>query len=136
VDWDSASPHGVCSPLYQKKMYKLVSLLYCLICSSIESTADRSLSVSDLSALLEGLVRADRCGEASKITVGMLEKGLFPVPRVLRFLLHRLAAAGDTDTLTAIGSHLKPVSVSAAKCFMLDIIELRVEAAEFKILEH
>jgi hypothetical protein len=73
------------------------------------------LSINDLSALVDGLVRADRCGEASKVTLGMLENGLFPVPRVLRFLLNRLAVAGDIDTLTAIGNHLTPVST--AKCF-------------------
>ena len=72
------------------------------------------MSINDLSALVDGLVRADRCGEASKITLGMLENGLFPLPRVLRFLLNRLAVAGDTDTLTAIGNQLVPVST--AKC--------------------
>jgi hypothetical protein len=137
VDCDAASPHGGGSPLFQKKMYKLIIfLLYFLIHSSIESTADQSLSISDLSTLVEGLVRADRCGEASKVTLGMLEKGLFPARRVMRFLLSRLAVAGDIDTLTAIGSRLTPVSISTAKCFMLDIVELRIEATVFHILEY
>jgi hypothetical protein len=47
--------------------------------------------------------------------MGMLENGLFPVPRFLRFLLNRLAVAGDIDTLTAIGNQLTPVST--VKCF-------------------
>jgi leucine-rich PPR motif-containing protein len=93
-----------------------------LICSSIESTAGQTLSASNLSSLVESLVRADRCGEASKIALGMLEKGMYPVTRVLRFLLNRLALAGDVDTLTAVGNHLTPVSTT--KSFMLATVEL------------
>jgi hypothetical protein len=44
--------------------------------------------------------------------LGMLGNGLFPVPRVLRFLLNRLAVAGDIDTLTAIGNYLSIVSTA------------------------
>ena len=73
------------------------------------------MSINDLSSLVDGLVRADRCGEASKVTLGMVENGLFPVPRVLHFLLNRLAIAGDIDTLSAIGNQLTPVST--ALCF-------------------
>jgi hypothetical protein len=40
---------------------------------------------------------------------------LFPLRRALRFLLNRLAVAGDIDTLTAIGNQLPPVST--VKCF-------------------
>lgn len=72
------------------------------------------MSVSDLSPLVEGLVRADRCGEASKVALGILEKGLFPSLRVLRFLMSHLTFAGDVDTLTAIGNRLTPVSISTA----------------------
>lgn len=74
----------------------------------VESTAGQSLSINDLSALVDGLVRADRCGEASKVTLGILGNGLFPLRRALRFLLNRLAVAGDIDTLTAIGNQLPP----------------------------
>lgn len=73
------------------------------------------MSINDLSALVDGLVKTDRFGEASKVTLGMLENGLFPVPRVLHFLLNRLAVAGDIDTISAIGNHLTPVST--AQCF-------------------
>lgn len=73
------------------------------------------MSINDLSALVDGLVKADRCGEASKVTLGMMENGLFPVPRVLHFLFNRLAVAGDIDTLSAIGNQLTPVST--AQCF-------------------
>lgn len=95
-----------------------------MVCSSVESTADQSLSVGDLSALVEGLVKADRCGEASKVALGMLEKGIYPASRVLRFLMNRLAIAGDIDTLTAIGNLLTPVSI--AKYFMLAFAELLI----------
>ncbi|XP_023722989.1 leucine-rich PPR motif-containing protein, mitochondrial isoform X2 [Cryptotermes secundus] len=75
---------------------------------TVESTANESLSVGDLSALVQGLVKADRCGEASKVVLGMMEKGIYPAFRVLRFLMNRLAIAGDIDTLTAIGNLLTP----------------------------
>jgi hypothetical protein len=103
-------------------LYFKLNLPPFVIYSSVERTSDQSLSVGDLSALVEGLVRADRCGEASKVALGMLEKGIYPVSRVLRFLLNRLAVAGDTDTLTAIGNLLTPVGI--AKCFMLAFVQL------------
>lgn len=99
-----------------------------MVCSSVESTAAESLSVGDLSALVQGLVRADRCGEASKVVLGMLEKGIYPASRVLRFLLNRLAIVGDIDTVTAIGNLLTPVSI--AKYFMLAFAELRIRCVK------
>lgn len=69
---------------------------------------DENFSLTDLSFLIENLVKADRCGEASKIAQGMLEKKVHPLPRVFRFLLNRLANSGDVDTLTAIGNQITP----------------------------
>lgn len=99
-----------------------------MIFSSVESTTDESLSVGDLSALVERLVRGDRCGEASKVVLGMMEKGIYPAFRVLRFLMNRLAIAGDIDTLTAIGNLLTAVSIS--KYFMLTFGELRIRCVK------
>jgi leucine-rich PPR motif-containing protein len=90
-----------------------------MICSSVESTAGESLSVGDLSALVQALVKADRCGEASKVVLGMLEKGIYPASGTLRFLVNRLAIAGDIDTLTAIGNLLTPVSIAKISCWHL-----------------
>jgi hypothetical protein len=112
----------ICSSVESTAGYFKLNVHSVVICSSVESTAGQSLSVVDLSALIEGLVRSDRCGEASKVALGMLEKGICPVHRVLRFLVNRLAVAGDIDTLTAIGNFLTPVSI--ANYFILALVEL------------
>jgi hypothetical protein len=113
-------------------LYFKLNLHSAVICSSVESTAGQSLSVGELSALVEGLVRSDRCGEASKVALGMLEKGIYPVPRVLRFLVNRLAIAGDIDTLTAIGNLLTPVSIDKYFIFVEWQIIYVKKAAELK----
>ncbi|XP_069704273.1 leucine-rich PPR motif-containing protein, mitochondrial [Periplaneta americana] len=69
---------------------------------------DENFSITDLSVLIENLIKADRYGEASKIAQGMLEKNMHPLPRIFRFLLNRLANSGDVDTLTAIGNQITP----------------------------
>ncbi|KAJ4440573.1 hypothetical protein ANN_08718 [Periplaneta americana] len=72
------------------------------------SHGDENFSITDLSVLIENLIKADRYGEASKIAQGMLEKNMHPLPRIFRFLLNRLANSGDVDTLTAIGNQITP----------------------------
>ncbi|XP_067009709.2 leucine-rich PPR motif-containing protein, mitochondrial [Anabrus simplex] len=67
-----------------------------------------NLSVTDNSALIEGLVRENQLGEASNLVVDMLGANSHPLPRVFRFLLNRLAFAGEVDALVAIGKLLDP----------------------------
>lgn len=72
----------------------------------IKQKAADELSVTDLSLLIERLVKAERYGEVLKLVQEMLAKDLYPLPRIMRFYLNRLAAAGDVDTISVIGNQL------------------------------
>lgn len=64
------------------------------------------LPVADLSILIEKLIQQDRLLEACKITFDILDRGNLPVNKVFRFLLNKLATAGDIDMLTKIGQKI------------------------------
>ncbi len=66
--------------------------------------------MGDLSLLVEKMARAERLGEATKITEEMLDRGIHPYPRVLRFMLGRLSTAGEVDVLNRFENKLTPVS--------------------------
>lgn len=65
-----------------------------------------NLSVTDESLLIEKLLQNDRLGEATKITLALLDKKQMPLNRVFRFLLNKLATAGDVTSLDLIGSKI------------------------------
>jgi pentatricopeptide repeat protein len=68
------------------------------------------LSLTDQTNLIEKMARAERLGEATKLTEEMLDRGIHPYPRTLRFLLGRLAAAAEVDVLSRFENKLTPVS--------------------------
>ena len=68
------------------------------------------MSISDLSGLIEGLARAERLNEATRLTEQMLEKGNYPYVRVLRFLINRLSLAGDVNSMEQLEKDLSSVS--------------------------
>lgn len=72
----------------------------------IKNNASEKLSVQDISLLIEKLLQNDRVNEASKIGVELLNKNQYPVLKVFRFLLNKLANAGNIETLELIGSKL------------------------------
>ncbi|KAJ9586127.1 hypothetical protein L9F63_020226, partial [Diploptera punctata] len=71
--------------------------------------AGEDLTVTDVSTLIENLVKAERYREASALVRETLDRGLYPLPKVLRFFLNRLATAGDVDTITLVGNQLSNV---------------------------
>jgi len=72
------------------------------------------LTLTDLTNLVEKMARAERLGESIKLTEEMLEKGIHPYPRTLRFLLGRLAAAAEVDVLKRIETKLSPVFLTSS----------------------
>lgn len=66
------------------------------------------LSITDQSLLIEGLIKQGRLTEASKIVKEMLSLNLHPSPRVFRFFLNKVAAAGDILMLEEIGKYITP----------------------------
>ncbi|XP_017067892.2 leucine-rich PPR motif-containing protein, mitochondrial [Drosophila eugracilis] len=60
----------------------------------------------DVSRLIELLVRADRLSEATKYVEELLADKLHPQPKIFKFYLNKIAAAGDLETLEKIGKQL------------------------------
>lgn len=67
------------------------------------------LSVRQFSRLIEKLARAERIRDATIIAEQVLDGGLHPMPRVLHYLLGRLAASGDVEALNRFDSKLSNV---------------------------
>lgn len=63
-------------------------------------------TLSDRSSVIEALVRNDRIEEATKLVFELLEQKTIPIPRIFRFYLNKVAAAGDTKTIEDVGKHL------------------------------
>lgn len=66
------------------------------------------ISLHDRSNIVEALVRSERLNEATKVVVEVLEDNLTPLPSIFNFYLNRVAAAGDSETLSRVGSYLSP----------------------------
>ncbi|XP_046388703.1 leucine-rich PPR motif-containing protein, mitochondrial [Ischnura elegans] len=80
-----------------------------LQCKAKIEAEGKKMPVTELSLLVEQLVKNDRIGEATAITENYLspeirQGGRLISPRVLRFLLNRLANLGDVDSITNIGN--------------------------------
>ncbi|KAH8237964.1 hypothetical protein KR032_009124 [Drosophila birchii] len=60
----------------------------------------------DTSRLIELLVRADRLTEATKYVDELLAGNQHPQPKIFKFYLNKIAAAGDLETLERIGKQL------------------------------
>ncbi|CAL8088007.1 unnamed protein product [Orchesella dallaii] len=65
-----------------------------------------SLTLTDISSLIEKLARAERLNEATRLCEQLFERGVYPQPRVLRFLVGRLANAGDVNSLETMENKL------------------------------
>ncbi|XP_068906051.1 leucine-rich PPR motif-containing protein, mitochondrial [Tenebrio molitor] len=67
---------------------------------------DYSFTATDASLLIEKLLQSDRIGEATKIAFHLLDRNSAPITRVFKFLLNKLASAGDLDSLAIIDSKI------------------------------
>jgi len=66
----------------------------------------RVVNVTETSALVEQLIRADLMAEAGEITRGMLIRDTHPLPKIFRFLLNKLAVNGSVEEILSIGQYL------------------------------
>lgn len=72
---------------------------------SMESLG-KTTNVTETSALIEQLIRADMMTEASSITQGMLLRNTHPLPKIFRFLLNKLAVNGSVEDILQLGQFL------------------------------
>jgi len=64
------------------------------------------INVTETSALVEQLVRADLMREAGEVTRAMLLRDTHPLPKIFRFLLNKLAVNGSVEEILDIGQYL------------------------------
>ncbi|KAH8391791.1 hypothetical protein KR215_003667 [Drosophila sulfurigaster] len=64
------------------------------------------IGVLDISRLIELLVRSDRLAEATKYVDELLADKQHPQPKIFKYYLNKVAAAGDLATLERIGQQL------------------------------
>jgi hypothetical protein len=74
----------------------------------IEARGDK-VPVTDASHLIASLLGSERLGEAVKIAEGLRAQSLHPLPVTFKYLLARLAAAGDHQTIESLGKRLSVV---------------------------
>lgn len=68
--------------------------------------SDEKIGALDTSRLIELLVRAYRLTEATKYVEELLGDKLHPQPKIFKFYLNKIAAAGDLETMQRIGQQL------------------------------
>ena len=66
----------------------------------------KTTNVTETSALIEQLIRADMMSEASNITQAMLVRNTHPLPKIFRFLLNKLAVSGSVEDILQLGQFL------------------------------
>ena len=77
--------------------------------SSNDSNSNKSvINVTDSSTLIEMLVKEDRVKDATKVAESILASDAYPIPKIFRFLLNRLASNGDAEAMSKIGEYLTP----------------------------
>jgi len=74
----------------------------------LEKAGGKDLNVTESSTLIELFVKADLAEDAVAVTERMLMREAYPLPRIFRFLLNRLAAQGQVEAMSRIGSYLTP----------------------------
>ncbi|KAK7057041.1 hypothetical protein SK128_001374 [Halocaridina rubra] len=81
----------------------------------------KTLTVTEESKLIEAFVQDSRLDEATKVAQELVARGQYPVPRIFKYLLNKLAQAGNIDSIAFFESHLddnlmKQVSYSNRLC--------------------
>ena len=72
------------------------------------NTAKQTVNVTDSSSLIELLVKNDQVRDATHVAENILAADAYPIPKIFRFLLNRLASNGDVHAMSALGRYLTP----------------------------
>lgn len=74
----------------------------------LQRCGGKDLNITESSGLIELFVKGDYLDDAIEVTKKMLVREAYPLPRIFRFLLNRLAANGQVEAMNTIGSYLTP----------------------------
>ena len=67
----------------------------------------KMMNVTESSSLIELLVKeGSRVREAADIAEDMLRRDTYPMPKIFRFLLNKLASSGEVEAMTRLGDTL------------------------------
>lgn len=72
----------------------------------IKNSSNETFSNGDLSLLIEKLLQKERVNEATTLALEMLNRNVLPASKVFRFLLNKLANAGNVQVLESIAEKL------------------------------
>jgi leucine-rich PPR motif-containing protein len=64
--------------------------------------------VTESSTLIELLVKGEHVREAAGLAENMLKRDTYPMPKIFRFLLNKLAANGEVELMNRVGRYLSP----------------------------
>ena len=73
--------------------------------NELEKTG-KQVNVTEMSSLVELLVKDDHLQDATHVTEKMLQRDTYPMPKIFRFLLNRLASTGHVELMNTIGQYL------------------------------
>lgn len=107
---------AVAAPPAEPKSQTLVAFKRQLRAGDIDATiqakqnlvAGDKVSVTDQSVYIESLLNADRQDAANQMLQEMLANKQFPIPRIFRFYLNKVAGAGDVATMQQINEQISP----------------------------
>ncbi|TRY73427.1 hypothetical protein TCAL_02200 [Tigriopus californicus] len=68
--------------------------------------AGKILNITESSSLIELLVRENQITEAAQIAETMLSREMYPLPKIFRFLLNKMAASGHVEPMESLGQYL------------------------------
>jgi len=68
-----------------------------------------TLNIQDQSVLIHKMLRAERLGEATRLTEEMLQNGIYPHVKILRDVVAKLSVAGNLDVLLRMEGLLSDV---------------------------
>ena len=79
--------------------------------SPIDSNSNYSkavVNITDSSSLIELLVKGNRVRDATNVAETILASDAYPIPKIFRFLLNRLASNGDVEAMSKVAKYLTP----------------------------
>ncbi|XP_055546807.1 leucine-rich PPR motif-containing protein, mitochondrial [Wyeomyia smithii] len=77
-----------------------------VLATSAKLLPSDKLNLTEESLIVEALINRDRLNEAIKRVLDMLAQELYPIPRIFKYFLNKLAATGDVETFERISALL------------------------------
>lgn len=77
-----------------------------------------NVTIRNKSELIEAFVKAGRLNVANQLVLELVKTGAYPLPRIFRYFMKSLAAAGDHESIRVVGEYLSTVSLLSDACLI------------------